>query len=95
MDDFFEVLLEEVLEGVLDGIDSASTSNRLPAGLRIFFAVLLFGFFGVVFGLMVFVGIMLIKDDGAVLPGVMMFAIAAGILGYLIWKIRKILNRLG
>lgn len=94
MDDFIEVLIEELLEGIVDGVDSASTSKRLPVGLRIFFAVLLLVFFGGVFGLMTFVGIMLIKDNGAILAGIFMFAIAAFILGYLIRKIRKILRRL-
>ncbi|MCM1166986.1 MAG: hypothetical protein NC299_12600 [Lachnospiraceae bacterium] len=91
MDDLIEVLIESLFEGLVDGIDSASTSKRLPAGLRILFAALLFLFFGAVFGGMVFAGVMLIKE-GTWLLGLIMFAIAAGVLGYLIWKFFKIFN---
>lgn len=92
MDDLIEVLLENLLEGAVDVIDTASTSNRLPVGLRILAAVILFLFLGGVFGLIIFTGVMLIKEDGAVLPAVIMFAIAAFMLGYLIYKFHKIFN---
>lgn len=91
MEDLIEVLIENLLEGAVDVIDTASTSNRLPAGLRIACAVMLFLFFGGVFGLMIFAGVMLIKD-GLWLPGIIMFAIAAFMPGYLIYKFRKIFN---
>jgi len=90
MDDVIEVIIEELLEAVLEGIDGASTSKRVPAWLRILAAVLLFLVLSAVFGLMVFTGIMLIKEDGAVLPGIFMFAIAALTEGYLIRKFVKI-----
>ncbi|MDE7361014.1 MAG: hypothetical protein K2N38_03670 [Oscillospiraceae bacterium] len=92
MDDIIEVLIENLLEGAVDVIDTASTSNRLPVGLRIACAVMLFLFLGGVFGMMVFVGVMLIKEDGLWLPGIIMFAIAAFMLGYLIYKFRKVFN---
>lgn len=92
MEDIIEVLIENLFEGAVDVIDTASTSNRLPVGLRIACTVMLFLFFGGVFGLMIFVGVMLIKEDGLWLPGIIMFAIAAFIPGYLIYKFRKIFN---
>lgn len=93
MEDLFEVVIENLLEGAVDVIDTASTSSRLPLGLRIACAVMLFLFFGGVFGLMIFAGVMLIVEDGLWLPGIIMFAIAAFIMGYLVWKFKKILNR--
>lgn len=92
MEDIIEVLIENLFEGAVDVIDTASISSRLPVGLRIACAVMLFLFFGGVFGLMIFVGVMLIKEDGLWLPGIIMFAIAAFIPGYLIYKFRKIFN---
>lgn len=92
MEDLFEVLIENLFEGTLDVIDTASTSSRLPVGVRIVCAVMLFLFLGGAFGGIIFTGIMLIKEDGAVLPAVIMFAIAAFMLGYLIYKFRKIFN---
>ncbi len=93
MDDIIEMLIEEIVEGAVEGIDSASTSNRLPVGVRILFAVLLFVILGGALGLEIFTGVMVIKENGPVLLGVIMFAIAALTMGYLIWKFRKIMNR--
>ena len=93
MDDIIEVVIENLLEGAVDVIDTASTSNRLPVGLRIACAVMLFLFLGGVLGMMIFTGVMLIVENGLWLPGIIMFAIAAFIMGYLIWKFKKISNR--
>lgn len=87
MEDFLSELLGELLEGAVDVIDTGSTSRRLPLGLRIACAVMLFLFLGGVFGLIVFTGVMLIKENGLWLLG-----IAAFMLGYLIYKFRKIFN---
>lgn len=92
MEDFFGGLLSDLLEGAVDVIDTGSTSTGLPLGLRIACAVLLLLFLGGAFGLIIFTGVMLIKDDGLWLPGIIMFAIAAFMLGYLIFKFRKIFN---
>lgn len=93
MEDFFGELLSELLDGAVDVIDTGSTSRGLPLGLRIACAVMLFLFLGGAFGLIVFTGVMLIKEDGLWLLGILMFAIAAFMLGYLIYKFRKIFNR--
>lgn len=92
MEDLFEVLIENLFEGAVDVIDTASTSNRLPLGVRIACAVMLFLFLGGAFGGIIFTGVMLIIADGLWLPGIIMFAIAALMLGYLIYKFRKIFN---
>lgn len=92
MEDLFEVLIENLFEGAVDVIDTASTSNRLPVGVRIVCAVMLFLFLGGAFGGIIFTGVMLIVEDGLWLPGIIMFAIAALMLGYLIYKFRKIFN---
>lgn len=92
MEDLFEVVIENLFEGAVDVIDTASTSNRLPVGVRIACAVMLFLFLGGAFGGIIFTGVMLIKEDGLWLPGIIMFAIAALMLGYLIYKFRKISN---
>lgn len=92
MEDFFGELLSDLLEGAVDVIDTGSTSTGLPLGLRIACAVLLLLFLGGAFGLIIFTGVMLIKDGGLWLPGIIMFAIAAFMLGYLIFKFRKIFN---
>lgn len=93
MEDFLCELLSDLLEGAVDVIDTGSTSSRQPLGLRIACAVMLFLFLGGVFGLIVFTGVMLVKQDGLWLLGILMFAIAAFMLGYLIYKFRKIFNR--
>lgn len=89
MEDFLESLFGELLEGFVDVVDTASTSDGLPVGLKIASAVMLFLFLGGALGGIIFAGIMLVKEDAA-LPGVVMFAIAAFILGYLIFKFNKI-----
>ena len=93
MEDIIEVVIENLLEGALDIVDTASTSKRLPVGLRIFAAVMLFLILSGVLGGIIFAGVMVIKNDGSVLLGILMFAIAAFIMGYLVWKFKKILNR--
>lgn len=92
MEDFITELIGELLEGAVDIVDDGSTNSRLPLGLRIACAVMLFLFLGGVFGLIVFTGVMLVKQDGLWLLGLLMFAIAAFMLGYLIYKLRKIFN---
>ncbi len=92
MEDFFGELISELLDGAVDVIDTGSTSSGLPLGLRIACAVMLFLFLGGAFGLIVFTGVMLIKEEGLWLPGIIMFAVAAFMLGYLIFKFRKIFN---
>lgn len=92
MEDLIEVVIENLFEGAVDVIDTASTSNRLPAGLRIACAVMLFLFLGGAFGGIIFTGVMLIVENGLWLLGIIMFAIAALMLGYLLYKFRKIFN---
>ena len=92
MEDFFGELLSDLLEGAVDVIDTGSTSTGLALGLRIACAVLLLLFLGGAFGLIIFTGVMLIKDDGLWLPGIIMFAIAAFMLGYLIFRFLRISN---
>lgn len=92
MEDFLGELISELLEGAVDVIDTGSTSSRLPLGLRIACAVMLFLLLCGAFGLIVFTGVMVIKEDGLWLLGIIMFAIAALMLGYLIFKFRKIFN---
>lgn len=84
--------MSDLLEGAVDVIDTGSTSRRLPLGLRIACAVMLFLFLGGALGLIIFTGVMVIKKNGLWLLGIVMFAIAAFMLGYLIYKFRKIFN---
>lgn len=75
MDVFFEALFEGLIELIFEGLTSTSECKRVPILLRILAALLVLLIFGGVSGLMIFVGIMLLKENN-IIAGIFMFIIA-------------------
>lgn len=89
MEDLLEALFEGLIEFIFEGLTSTSESKRVPILLRILAALLVLLLFGGVSGLMVFVGIMLMKENH-IIAGIFMFVIAALVWVYAIRKFVKV-----
>lgn len=76
MEDLLEALFEGLIEFIFEGLTSTSECKRAPILLRILAALLVLLLFGGVSGLMIFAGIMLLKEK-AMIAGIFMFVIAA------------------
>lgn len=88
MDDLLEALFEVIIEIVFEGLSGTAKSKRVPLPLRILAALLLLIIVAGVVGLIVFCGIILIKDY-SVIAGVVILAVAAVLCGGLVWKFIK------
>lgn len=88
MDDLLEALFEILIEIIFEGLSGTAKSRRVPLPVRILCAVLLVSFVAAVVGLIVFCGIILIKDY-SVIAGVVILAVAAVLCGGLAWKFVK------
>lgn len=91
--DVIEIVIEMVMELVLEGTLGAAESKRVALPLRIASAAVLIAVFGGIDFLMVFVGVKLITEDHSVIAGLVMFALAALSIGYLIWEFFKIAKK--
>ncbi len=89
MEDLLEALFEGLIEFIFEGLTSTSESKRVPILLRILAALLVLLLFGGVSGLMVYAGIMLLKEK-AMIAGIFMFVIAALVWIYAIWNFVKV-----
>ena len=74
-------LIEMILELVLEGSFEASKSKLVPKPMRIILAALVVLFFLAAIGLVVFAGILMIRD-GKPLGGAVMFLLAALLLAF-------------
>ncbi len=74
-----ELLFELILELVMEGSIEASRSKAVPKPVRIVLAALVVLFFLAAIGLIVFAGILMIRD-GNTLAGAFMFLLAALLL---------------
>lgn len=88
MDDLLEALFEILIEIIFEGLSGTAKSRRVPLPVRILCAVLLVSFVAAVVGLIVFCGIILIKDY-SVIAGVVILTVAAVLCGGLVWKFVK------
>lgn len=89
MEELLEALFEGLIEFIFEGLTSTSECKRVPILLRILAALLVLLLFGGVSGLMVFVGIMLLKENN-IIAGIFMFVIAALVWGFAVWKFVKV-----
>lgn len=89
MEDLLEALFEGLIEFIFEGLTSTSESKRVPILLRILAALLVLLLFGGVSGLMIYAGIMLLKENN-ITAGIFMFVIAAFVWGFAIWKFVKV-----
>lgn len=88
MDDLLEALFEILIEIIFEGLSGTAKGRRVPLPVRILCALLLVSFVAAVVGLIVFCGIILIKDY-SVIAGVVILAVAAVLCGGLVWKFVK------
>lgn len=88
MDDLLEALFEILIEIIFEGLSGTAKSKHVPLPLRILCAMLLVIFVAAVVGLIVFCGVILIKDY-SVIAGAIVLAVAAVLCGGLVWKFIK------
>lgn len=89
MEDLLDVLFEEIIEFIFDGLISTSECKRVPILLRILAAAFLLLLFAGVSGLMIYAGAMLLKEN-AVILGIFMLVIAAAVWIFAVWKFIKV-----
>ncbi len=83
-----DLLLEIIVEIILEGAMEASSSKKVPLPARIFLAVVLFGLYAFISGVLVVVGL---QNDSPliVVIGILLFVFfTVGIL-FKVWKIKK------
>ncbi len=88
MDDLLEALFEILIEIIFDGASDTAKSRRVPMPLRILCAVVLVIFVLAAVGLIVFCGVLLIRQHN-IIAGVVILAVAAVMVGGLAFKFIK------
>lgn len=92
MDVIFEFLFEIIFEGVIE----LAKSRRIPLPFRILAAVIIIALYGGIIFLIVWAGIGCFYStdiNGGKTLGVLLFIVAAGLTGAVIWQFIKVLRR--